>query len=192
MPYEIQAPGLGVLRLNSATYVALIRGINVGKTQLAMERLRKLCTTSGFEDVRTYIQSGNVVFSSSENPTECGIVLAARLQRELGKPVGVVVRSARELAGVAAKNPFLKVKGVETSRLHVAFLAERPNAGRVKALAAIDWGRDRFHHSAKELYLCCPDGFGRSKLATTFERMLGVGATVRNWNTVSKLLEMAT
>ena len=192
MPYEIQAPGPGGVRLNSATYVALIRGINVGKTQLTMERLRKLCTACGFEVVQTYIQTGNVVFSSSDNPTESGTALAARLQRELGKPVSVVVRSARELAGVAAKNPFLKEKGVETARLHVAFLAEKPKLERVKALAAVGWGKDRFHHSAKELYLYCPGGFGRSKLATTFERMLGVGATVRNWNTVSKLLEMAT
>jgi len=192
MPYEIKASNPAGVGLSSATYVALVRGINVGKTQISMERLRKLCAACGFEGVLTYIQSGNVVFSSGDNPTECGTALAARLQRELGKPVSVVIRSARELAGVAAKNPFLKEKGVETTRLHVAFLAERPTAERVKALAAADWGRDRFHHSAKELYLYCPDGFGRSKLATTFERMLGVGATVRNWNTVSKLLEMAT
>ena len=133
MPYEIQARGLGGARLSSATYVALIRGINVGKTQLTMERLRTLCTACRFEDVQTYIQSGNVVFSSGDNPTECGTALAARLQRELGKPVSVVVRSARELAGVAAKNPFLKEKGVETSRLHVAFLAEKPDAGWPRA-----------------------------------------------------------
>jgi uncharacterized protein (DUF1697 family) len=175
-----------------STYVALIRGINVANTQISMERLRKLCAACGFDDVRTYIQSGNVIFSAGESAQTCSAKLAARLQRELGKPVGVVIRSARELAGIAAKNPFVKETGVETARLHVAFLAERPKAERVKALAAVDWGRDRFHHNAKELYLYCPDGFGRSKLATTFERMLGVGATVRNWNTVSKLLEMTT
>ena len=169
----------------------MIRGINVANTQIPMERLRKLCTACGFDDVQTYIQSGNVVFSSDADAKTCGSALASRLQRELGKPVGVVIRSARELAGVAAKNPFLKEK-VETARLSVAFLAERPKADRVKALAAVDWGRDRFDHDAKELYLYCPDGFGRSRLATSFERILGVGATVRNWNTVSKLLEMAT
>lgn len=178
--------------MKSATYVVLIRGINVANTQISMERLRKLCAACGFEDVQTYIQSGNVVFSSSESAAACGDRLAARLQRELGKPIGVLVRSARELEGVVAKNPFLKEKGVETARLHVAFLAEKPKADRVKALSAADWGRDRFRYNGKDLYLHCPDGFGRSKLATTFERMLGVGATVRNWNTVSKLLEMAT
>lgn len=172
------------------TYVALIRGINVANTQISMERLRKLCTACGFDDVETYIQSGNVVFSSRDSAQTCSTNLAARLQRELGKPIGVVIRSGRELAGIAAKNPFLKEK-VDTARLSVAFLGDRPKAERVKALAAVAWGRDRFHHKAKELYLYCPDGFGRSKLATTFERMLGVGATVRNWNTVSKLLEMA-
>ena len=171
-------------------FVALLRGVNVANTQIAMERLRKLCAGCGFDDVQTYIQSGNVVFSAGESAQMCSAKLAARLQRELGKPVGVVIRSAREFAGVAAKNPFLKGKGVETARLSVAFLAERPQADRLKALAAVDWGRDRFGHSAKELYLYCPDGFGRSKLATKFERLLGVGATVRNWNTVTKLLEM--
>lgn len=177
--------------MKSATYAALVRGINVANTQISMERLRKLCAACGFEDVRTYIQSGNIVFSSGESAPACRTALAARLQRELGKPVGVIVRSARDLAGVVAKNPFLKEKGVETERLHVAFLAQKPKADRMKALGAVDWGRDRFGYTGKDLYLYCPDGFGRSKLATTFERMLGVGATVRNWNTVSKLLEMA-
>lgn len=183
--------------MKSATYVALIRGINVANTQISMERLRKLCAACGFEDVQTYIQSGNVVFSSGESAAACGDRLAARLQRELGKPIGVLIRSARELADVVGKNPFLKEKDVkekdvETARLHVAFLAEKPKADRMKALSAADWGRDRFRYTGKDLYLHCPDGFGRSKLATTFERMLGVGGTVRNWNTVSKLLEMAT
>ena len=186
MPFRVAAQAL----VKAATLVALIRGINVANTQISMERLRKLCAVCGFDDVRTYIQSGNVVFTSGESAQACGSKLAARLQLELGKPVGVVIRSARDLAGVAAKNPFLKEK-VETARLSVAFLAEKPKADRVKALAAVDWGKDRFHHKAKEVYLYCPDGFGRSKLATTFERILGVGATVRNWNTVSKLLEMA-
>lgn len=174
------------------TFVALIRGINVANTQIPMDRLRKLCTASGFDDVRTYIQSGNVVFSSDADAKTCGAALASRLQRDLGKPVGVVVRSARDLAAVVANNPFLKEKGVETARLHVAFLAEKAKADRVRAIAAVDWDHDRFHHNAREVYLYCPDGFGRSKLATRFERMLGVGATVRNWNTVSKLLELAT
>ncbi|HYK53275.1 MAG TPA: DUF1697 domain-containing protein [Candidatus Eremiobacteraceae bacterium] len=178
--------------MKSATYIALIRGINVANTQISMERLRKLCAACGFEDVQTYIQSGNVVFSSGENAASCSKALAARLQRELGKPIAVLVRSARDLARIVTKNPFLKGKGVETARVHVAFLAEKPKADRLKALEAVDWGHDRFHYSGKDLYLHCPDGFGRSKLATTFERMLGVGATVRNWNTVSKLLEMAT
>jgi uncharacterized protein (DUF1697 family) len=178
--------------MKSATYVALIRGINVANTQISMERLRNLCATSGFEDVRTYIQSGNVVFSSGESGASCGKALAGRLQRELGKPVGVVVRSARELATVVAKNPFLREKGVETTRLHVAFLAEKPKADRLKALKAVDWGRDRLLVGGNHIYLHCPDGFGRSKLATKFERFLGVSATVRNWNTVSRLLEIAS
>jgi|SRR5215469_3022300 len=192
MPYEIRAPSQAGKRMKSATYIALIRGINVANTQISMERLRKLCAACGFEDVQTYIQSGNVVFSSGENASSCAKALAARLRRELGKPVGVLVRSARDLAGIAAKNPFLKERGIETARVHVAFLAEKPKADRLKALKVVDWGHDRFQYGGKDLYLHCPDGFGRSKLATSFERMLGVGATVRNWNTVSKLLEMAT
>jgi len=187
----MRAPLRVVTTPTVATYVALIRGINVANTQISMERLRKVCASCGFADVHTYIQTGNVVFSSSENAKACTAALAARLQRELGKPVGIAIRSARELAAIIANNPFLKEKGIETARLHVAFLAEKPTSERVKAIAAVDWERDRFHHNAKEFYLYCPDGFGRSKLATTFERKLGISATVRNWNTVSKLLEMA-
>ena len=173
-------------------YIALIRGINVSNTQLSMDRLRKLFTACGFDDVRTYIQSGNVIFTSDESPAACVAAIEGRLRRELGKPVGVVVRKPRELAAVIANNPFMKMKDVDTARLSVAFLDGRPKAEGRKALAAREWGSDRFHHRGKELYLHCPDGFGRSKLATTFERLLGVGATVRNWNTVTKLLEMAT
>lgn len=174
------------------TRVALIRGINVGNVQLRMERLRALCVACGFERVQTYIQSGNVLFASTDTPQACAMALARDLERELKKPIGVIVRSPRALASVVAGNPFLTAKGVDTSRLSVAFLAQRPKADALKALAARDWGRDRFHPAGTELYLYCPDGFGRSKLAATFERVLDVGATVRNWKTVTKLLEMAT
>jgi uncharacterized protein (DUF1697 family) len=174
------------------TYIALIRGINVSNTQLSMERLRRLFATCGFDGIRTYIQSGNVVFDSDESQSACVAAIEGRLRRELAKPVGVVVRTPGDLASVVAHNPFLKDKGVDAARLSVAFLAGRPKAEGLKALGARDWGRDRYHHRGEELYLYCPDGFGRSKLAATFERLLGVGATVRNWNTVTKLLEMAT
>lgn len=177
--------------MKTARYVAFIRGVNVANTQLPMERLRKLCAACGFQDVQTYIQSGNVVFASTGSATACATAIAGKLRRELGKPVGVAIRSTRELAAVASSNPFLKEKGIEIARLHVAFLGTKPQTERLKAIAAADWGRNRFHLGAMELYLHCPDGLGRSKLATTFERMLGVGATVRNWNTVSKLLELA-
>lgn len=178
--------------MHASTYVALIRGINVATAQISMERLRRLFAACGYAKARTYIQSGNVVFEAAASPAACVGALEARLKRELSKPIGVVIRTPRELGAVLRSNPFLRSKGVEPARLSVAFLAERPSKAGIEALTAKDWGRDRFHHRGKELYLYTPDGFGRSKLAATFERLLGVGATVRNWNTVTKLHEMAT
>lgn len=178
--------------MKSNTYIALIRGINVGKISLSMDRLRALCEACGFDGVRTYIQSGNAVFTSLDTAQACRAALERHLQSELGKPIGVVIRTPPDLKSVIAGNPFSKEKGVETARLSVAFLAKRPSAAALESLDARDWGRDRFYHRGKELYLHCPDGFGRSKLAAMFERLLGVGATVRNWNTVTKLLEMST
>lgn len=175
------------------TYVALLRGINVvGSNLLPMERLRKLLSACGFANVRTYIQSGNAVFETDGSPAKCLAALESRLAKELKKPITVIVKTPRELAAIIAANPFAKRKGLDVARVSVSFLKTPAAADRLKRLATVESGRDEFRASGNELYLYCPDGYGRSKLASVHERVLAVQATNRNWNTVTKLLELAT
>jgi uncharacterized protein (DUF1697 family) len=176
-----------------STYVAMIRGINVsGRNLIPMERLRRLFSDCGFEDVRTYIQSGNVVFGAKESASRCVAAIEKKLGRELGKPIAVIVRTPDELGAIIAENPFLKKKGIDVARLAVSFLEKPPSKERLAAVSAIESGKDQFQSRGRDIYLYCPDGFGNSRLAGRLERVLGVSATARNWNSVMKLHEMAT
>lgn len=175
-----------------STLVALIRGVNVGGVKLEMSRLRTILTDCGFKDVRTYIQSGNAIFAATISPAKSAKAIAEKLTRAVGRPISVIVRTPRQLAAVIAESPFLKEKGIDERRLSVFFLDGKPSAQALKALAAVKSGRDRFSAREFEIYVHCPDGFGTSKLAATLERVIGVGATARNWNTVRKLSELAT
>ncbi len=169
----------------TTTYVALLRGINVGGRTLRMEALRPVIAGMGLQDVRTYIQSGNVLFRSD------GAVEAAELERAIadafGMPVGVLLRTADEMAAVSRANPFVGRDG-NPRHLHVTFLANEP-AGD---LAGVSHPPEEHHLAGREIYLLCPNGYGESKLGNAFfERRLKVAATTRNWATVMRLTEMA-
>lgn len=173
------------------TCVALLRGVNVGNNLLKMERLRALSYEIGLKNVRTYLQSGNLLFEADGTASKWAQALEGRLAGETRLPVTVLVRTSSEIAHVRAANPFLKDKGVDPARLHVTFLERAPQKTAVEALAKIKAGPDRFRWLGSEIYLHCPDGYGRSKLSNTaVERVLGVRATTRNWNTVTKLCSM--
>jgi len=175
------------------TYIALLRGVNVGGNQLKMERLRAICANLGFENARTYLQSGNVVFDAAASKSKVQKVLEAKLADETRLPVRVLVRSAAELKKLIAKNPFLKNKAIDRTRLHVTFLANEPTAEALKRLAAVDAGADEFLAAGTHVLLHCPNGYGRSKLSNNnLERLLSLTATTRNWNTVTTLAEMAS
>ena len=174
------------------TYVALLRGINVGgRTKIAMADLRKLFAGLGGEDVTTYLQSGNVVFKSSAAAAVFAGSIEERIADELGLRVTVVMRTAADLATVAAKNPFAD-RGAEPTQLHVVFLSEKPAAARVRALDTTRGEPDEFRVAGREIYLHYPNGYGRSKITNAwFEKELGVAGTARNWRTVTKLAELA-
>lgn len=172
-----------------AIYVALLRGINVGGNILKMERLREVCTELGAENARTYLQSGNVVFEAAGSAAQWEKTLERRLARESRLPPSVMVRTAAEMARVAAGNPFMKEKGIDTARLAVTFLQVTPVKTGLAALGARDIGNERFHCAGREIYLHCPDGFAKAKLYA-LEKVLGQRGTTRNWNTVRKLCEM--
>jgi uncharacterized protein (DUF1697 family) len=173
------------------TLIALLRGINVGRNILKMDRLRDICTSMGAQEVLTYVQSGNIVFKAKGSSEKWGRDLEKKLAGECRLPVSVIVRTAHEFAKVAASNPFLREKGIDTARLAVTFLQHPPTKAALGALKQMDLSNERFHTSGKELYLHCPDGFGNAKLYV-LDKVLGQKTTVRNWNTVTKLNEMAS
>ena len=180
-------------------YVALLRGINLGgHNKVAMADLREVVTSLGHSEVTTYIQSGNVVFSSGQTSTS---TLAADLERSIDKALDVkprvVVLSRDELAAVIDANPYPDEPNPKA--VHAIFLtgaSESNMADRIAELerrAAQKGGRDRVRLIGRTLYLHTPDGFGRSELAALLLRngkSIGASATARNWATVTKLLEL--
>jgi uncharacterized protein (DUF1697 family) len=180
--------------LSKATgwHIALLRGINVsGKNMLPMAELAKMFVAAGCGDVKTYIQSGNVVFRASDGVvSKLGGLITPQIEERFGCKVPVVLRSAAELGEVVRSNPFLKAGAAEDS-LHVYFLAGMPAAGDV---AGLDTGRsapDAFAVVGREIYLRLPNGMGRTKLTNAyFDSKLKTVSTARNWRTVLKLLEM--
>jgi uncharacterized protein (DUF1697 family) len=173
-------------------YAALLRAANVsGRNAIAMDDLRDLFAATGCSDVATYIQSGNVVFRSktSEEPRLVRTI-EARLAADLGVDVKVLVRSKAQLAKIHRTHPF-RATGADAAGLHVTFLSDAPTAAQIRSLASGSPGTDRCVVIGREVYLHCPDGYGRTKLNNAyFEKRLGATATTRNWKTVTKLLEM--
>lgn len=175
------------------TYAALLRGVNVGKNKLAMSDLRALLTGLGCHDVQTYLQSGNAVFAADQAPTEQNTLAQAIEQAlaELGVSSRVLLRTGVQLAGVLAGNPFLD-READPTKLHVTFLADAPAADRSRQLEVPAGETASLHLHDKEVYLHCPDGYGRTKLTNSFlESRLATVATTRNWRTVIALTELA-
>lgn len=173
------------------TYVALLRGVNVGGRSLAMEALAGLFVDLGHTGVQTYIQSGNVVFSSSRTD-QPGLAaeIESRLEGDFSLRSPVVLRSATQLGSVARAHPF-DGPGIGPTTLHVTFLAAVPELARVADLEPPAAAGERWSVAGREVFLHCPDGYGRTKLTNAFfERRLGVAATTRNWNTVLKLHDL--
>ena len=175
------------------TYVALLRAVNLGsRNKVSMPDLRALFEALGAGDVETYVQSGTVVFKSAvESPHELTRAIEERIARGLGLDVAVVLRTNAELEQLVARNPFAEAEP-DHMKLHVTFLAERPDRERAGALAAQDFAPDELRVSRDDVYLHCPNGYGRSKLRNpSILKQLGVAATTRNWRTVTKLAELA-
>lgn len=171
------------------TYIALLRGVNVGQNLLKMERLREICTQIGAKNVRTYVQSGNVVFEGDGTAEKWTQALERRLAGETRLPVTVLVRTSAEMKRVLGGNPFVKEKGIDIRRLAVVFLQQTPSKATLEKMSAVDAHDERFHCAGREIYLHCPDGFGRAKLYG-LDKILAQRTTTRNWNTVTKLCAM--
>ncbi len=175
-------------------YIALLRGVNVGGNALvAMADLREMVAELGFGDVRSQLQSGNLVFSGAARATA---PLERRLQEQtfarLGLRTEFMVRTAAEWADVVARNPYADEAKRDPGHLLVMFLKTAPAAPAVRALAASIAGREAVRAGGRHLYITYPDGLGRSKFTgARIERALGTTGTMRNWNTVRKLEALA-
>jgi len=174
-------------------YIALLRSVNVaGHGRLAMADLKQSFVTLGFDDVATYIQTGNVLFRT---PATARLALVAQIESQLALDFGaspvVILRTLPELAAVLAFSPY-PGRGADPGRHHVTFLAERPTKERLASFTPPPSGRDELVIEGLEVYVHTPDGYADTKLTGTFlERHLGVSSTTRNWNTVSKLGALA-
>jgi uncharacterized protein (DUF1697 family) len=175
-----------------STHVALLRGINVGgKNKLPMKVLVPTFTEIGCQDVVSYIQSGNVIFKAAKAlAVRVPELIQVAIERKFGLRVPVIVRSAEQLNDVRQRNPFLGSNS-DVEHLHVAFLAGPPKA---RQIAALDWNRsppDRFFVRGQEVFLHLPNGVARTKLTNAYlDATLATTSTMRNWNTVQKLLEL--
>jgi uncharacterized protein (DUF1697 family) len=175
-----------------ARLVVLLRGVNLaGRNRLSMPQLREALEDAGFGDVSTYVQSGNVVLSSSKPAKRVGSDIAKLIEDRFELDVDVVVRTRQELAKVVQRNPLGKI--AKNPKLYqVTFLEKAPGSGVLTKLEQAAAGEERVKHVGRELYAWHPDGVGRSKLAALMSgKGLGVTATARNWTTVTKLLELA-
>jgi uncharacterized protein (DUF1697 family) len=169
------------------TYVALLRGINLaGKRRVAMADLRAWLTDLGYTDVRTLLQSGNAVFRSPKRPATVQRELEARLAEGAGFSIDCVVRTADELRAVVDADPLGTVAD-NGSRYLVSFLRAAP---KKPDFAADAFAPELFHLGGQEVYFWVPDGSQNSKVLAAFPTRKGKVATVRNWNTVTKLLAM--
>jgi uncharacterized protein (DUF1697 family) len=172
--------------------VALLRGINVGgKNKLPMADLAAMFIEAGCGDVQTYIQSGNVVFSTTPGTAKRIPQLVSKtIAERFGLRVPVVLRTADEFRQVATGNPFLK-SGTDIELLFVGFLADLPDQRRIAALDPKRSPGDTYKVRGREIYMCLPNGAARTKLTVAyFDSKLGTTSTFRNWRTVLKLFDI--
>jgi uncharacterized protein (DUF1697 family) len=173
-------------------YIALFRGINVGgRHSLPMKELVTILEDLGCQSVKTYIQSGNAVFRSGEkNITQLSKKISAEIMKSRGFEPHVLLLTLEEMEKAIANNPFPEA-GQEPRTLHVGFLTSTPKTPKLETMETIKTNGEQFKLVGDIFYLHAPEGIGRSKLAASSERLLGVPLTDRNWTTVCKIVEMA-
>ena len=170
----------------ASRWIALLRAVNLGaRNKVPMAELRRLFEEAGAEDVRTWIQSGNVVFSLSKPDAAR---FEAAIEQELGVKTVVVLRSSPQMKKLAASHPF----GRDTSNSHVAFFLEKPRAAAMREVAELDIGDNKYELIGSDVALYYPTGVQGATLTTAkLEKLLGIQGTARNWRTVEKLAELA-
>ncbi len=174
--------------------ISMLRGINLAShNRIKMDVLRQLYTSLKLEDPRTYIQSGNVIFRTKA----CNLVLLSKkiqvaIEREAGFRTEVILRTTAELRKIVGSNPFARRGGIEPGKLLVDCLVSEPSAEARAQLLSLKPDPEEVHLIGRELFIYFPNGMGRSKLqGASLEKMLKIPGTARNWNSVTRMLEMA-
>jgi len=174
--------------------ICLLRGVNVGGNhKIKMEDLRTLCEGLKLTNIKTHLQSGNVVFQTSErNPEALAQKLQACIDRKCGFRPGILLRTIPEMREIITRNPFAKRKGIDPAKLAVVFLEEEPGVSARQALLQMDIAPEELHVIGSQLYIYFPNGQGRPRLSwPQVAKIIPMVTTARNWNTVTKLLELA-
>lgn len=172
--------------------IAILRGINVGgKRKILMADLRVLCEKLGWKEIKTYIQSGNVIFKAEASNSELENVLEKAILNTFEFDVPVIVRTAEELKQCVEINPFFKSEE-DINHLHLTFLKEKPTKQNIEEILSYNYEPDQFKIDKKDVYIYCEGKYHQSKLTNNFfEKKLKTGATTRNWKTVLKLVELS-
>ena len=177
------------------TLISLLRGINMtGYNSVKMKDLSELYMHLGFTGIETYIQSGNVIFSCPESMSSKDIstMLERTIHEKFGYNVPVMIRTIAEIKKLMADNPFLDESNFDASKMAVIFLHVEPSDAQIRKVSGVSYPPDKFKITGTEIYIYCPNGFGRTKLYTNFfEQKMGVTGTARNWKTISAILQMA-
>lgn len=176
------------------TYIALLRGINVsGQKKIKMADLREHLAELPFQDIQTYIQSGNILFkAAASEPAQLTALIRAKILEKYGFEVPTLVVTAKYISTVLANSPFRDDSEITHDRIYLTFLAEHPQPENLKKLDGIDYPPERFHLNDQVIYFYSPNSYGRAKMNNNFfEKKLKVAATTRNWRTSQKLIDMA-
>jgi uncharacterized protein (DUF1697 family) len=177
------------------TYISILRGINVsGHRMIKMDALKKMCSDLKFENVRTYIQSGNIIFQSKMADTQkISNAIKTTIEKVFGFDVPVLTLTPVEWKDVIRANPFLNDPSKDPSFFHITFLSDKPTKQAIEQLKQVDVKNDQYEIINKAIYLYCPNSYSNSKLTNNlFENKLKVTATTRNWKTTNEIYTIAT
>jgi uncharacterized protein (DUF1697 family) len=165
-----------------------------GHNSIKMTDLSVVYENQGFKNAETYIQSGNVIFCSEADlpASEISVKIEKAIYSRFNYNIPVLIRTIEEMRNIVSANPFLREENFEPSKMSVIFLYEKPSEAQIQKVINIDYPPDRFRITGSEIFIYCPNGFGKTKLYTNFfEKKMGVTGTARNWKTITTLLQMA-
>ena len=177
------------------TYISFLRGLNMaGHNSVRMTDLVTLYRDEGYKDAETYIQSGNVVFRDLADLTAPAIStkIEKAIHEKFNYEIAILIRTIDEMKKLISANPFLKIEKFDPSKMAVLLLSEKATTAQIQKVINISYPPDEFRIIGSEIFIYCPNGFGRTKLYSNFfEKKMNVTGTARNWNTINKLLEIA-